>query len=752
MSKQRNKPLKDPYAGREARKYVRPIPSRECILEHLSGFKKPQGWLEICDSLGLDQAEDGQALTRRLAAMERDGQLLRNRRDRYCVVNQRDLVAGTVIGHPDGFGFLKRDSGGDDLFLSPREMRSLLHGDRVVVSLGMTDHRGRTEAQVVNVLERRTKTVVGRMYLEHGVSRVVSDNKRVHLHVLIPPDSRAGAKNGQIVLAEIVEQPSARSQPIGRVVEVIGDHLAPGMEIEVAIRSYDLPYVWPQAVLDEADEYSVEIPESGIEGRVDLRKTPLVTIDGADARDFDDAVYAQKTSKGWKLLVAIADVSHYVAPASALDQEAEERGNSVYFPERVIPMLPEVLSNGLCSLNPNVDRLCMVCEMLIDGDGQLSRSRFYKAVMHSHARLTYDEVYGILQGTDPEATARRSSLIPQLNALHDLYKTLRHAREERGAIDFDTLETRIVFGPHRKIESIEPVHRNDAHRLIEECMLMANTATALFLARKKMPFLRRIHAAPTVEKVTDVRAFLGELGLHLGGGDEPQPKDYMHLLAQVEDRPDAHLIQTVLLRSLSQAVYSTEEQGHFGLALEAYAHFTSPIRRYPDLLVHRAIKHALKKGTPETFHYSASDMALLGESCSHTERRADEATRDVISWLKCEYMEDKIGESFKGVIASVTSFGLFVELVGVFVEGLVHITALGDDYYVYDAGKHRLVGERTGQTFRLGDAIQVKVVRVDLDEKKIDFELVSSKRSSKKTKTSLKASNKNNPGKRRRRR
>ena len=451
---------------------------------------------------------------------------------------------------------------------------------------------------------------------------------------------------------------------------------------------------------------------------------PLATIDGEDARDFDDAVYCERTPKGWKLYVAIADVSYYVRPDTALDEEARKRGNSVYFPDRVIPMLPEVLSNGLCSLNPDQDRLCMVCELYIAGDGRILRSRFFSGVMRSHARLTYTEVASIVVDGDKILRRKRRALLPHLEELHSLYKVLRRAREDRAALDFDTQESKIEFGEGKKIERIVPSVRNDAHRLIEECMLAANMASARFLARHKVPHLVRIHEGPTQEKLADLRAFLGRLGLSLGGGDKPKPIDYYRLTDQIVGRPDEHLIQTVLLRSMAQAVYSPEKKGHFGLALEAYTHFTSPIRRYPDLLVHRAILHILEGKDEDEFVYTGSDMAVLGEHCSFTERRADEATRNVISWLKCEYMQDKLGKEFEGIISAVTPFGFFVELKDVFVEGLVHISTLDKDYFHYDPIGYRLQGERTGKTYRLGDPVQVIVARVDLDERKIDLELV----------------------------
>ena len=713
----------DPYAQREADKYENPIPSRELILQFIEHSGKPLGREEISEAFSLEAEDQLEALRRRLRAMERDGQLLFNRGKKYCLVNNEDLIAGRIIGHADGFGFIKPDDGSNDLFLSPREMNPLLHNDRALVRVVGVDKKGRREGAVVDILQRNTHQVVGRLYKDDGFTYVVPDNKNIAQTILIKKDGISNAKQGQIVVAEIVEQPTKLRQPIGIIIDVMGEHMAPGMEIDMAIRSYELPNHWPDELLEEIKPLQKEVPETAKQDRVDLRTTPLVTIDGEDARDFDDAVYCHKTPKGWKLLVAIADVSHYVQINSALDKEAQKRSTSVYFPEQVIPMLPEILSNGLCSLNPKVDRLCMVCELFIDEQGKVVRSRFFDAVMSSHARLTYNEVAAMLVDGDENLVKKYQILMPHLQDLYDLYKVMRISREQRGAMDFDSQETRIVFGSNRKIEKIVPVVRNDAHKLIEEFMITANMAAARFLNSKKMPKLLRIHDGPSSDKLLNLKTFLGEVGLILGGGAKPTPLDYMHLMDSIKGRQDAHLIQTVLLRSMSQAVYSPELKGHFGLALEAYAHFTSPIRRYPDLLIHRAIRHCLQGKSVESFFYGVPDMVMLGEQCSANERRADEATRNVVSRLKCEYMIDKVGEEFTGIISAVTSFGFFVELAEIYVEGLVHISNLAQDYFHFDPISHQLKGERTGIHYRLGDSVNVRVARVDLDEKKIDFNL-----------------------------
>ncbi len=711
----------DPNRERERQKYENPIPSREYILLQLAEFGAPMRHDELAPLLELDSDEDLEALRRRLIAMERDGQLVRNRNGALCLVNKKDLTVGRVIGHPDGFGFLKPDEVGEDLFLAPRQMRQLLHGDRAVVRLVGLDQRGRKEGAVVEVLERANHQVVGRLYLESGIGFVVPDNKRINQDIIIPENEFQGAAHGQIVVAEISEQPTKRTQPIGRIQEILGEHMAPGMETDVAIRAHQLPVEWPAEVKEELASLGSEVTEAEWQGRVDLRDKLLVTIDGADARDFDDAVFCEVRPKGWKLLVCIADVSNYVRPGSALDIEARHRGTSVYFPDRVIPMLPELLSNGLCSLNPLVDRLCMTCELLISSTGKITRSRFYPAVMRSHARLTYTQVASMLLDGDPALCAKHAELLPHLHELFALFKVLQNARAVRGAIDFDTTETRIIFNKASKVKRIVPMVRNDAHRLIEECMLAANVAAARYLLRKKLPALYRIHQGPEKEKLKELQNFLGELGLNLGGGSKPTAVDYADLMESARERPDAHLIQTVLLRSMSQAVYSSKNTGHFGLAFPAYTHFTSPIRRYPDLVVHRALNHLLLDGKLENFIYSLPELMSLGEHCSMTERRADEATRDAIAWLKCEYMLDKIGDSYHGIISGVTSFGLFVELDEIYVEGLAHISSLDNDYYHFDPIGHRLTGERSGQVFRLGDPIQVVVAAVNLDDRKIDF-------------------------------
>lgn len=714
--------IDDPFAAREAEKYQNPIPSREAILQLIKEIGKPLRRQQIAMHFGLKDSDALEALRRRLRAMERDGQLLFNRRQKYCQVNNQDLIVGRVLAHSDGFGFIKPDDGSDDLFLTPKEMRPLMHHDKALVRVSGVDRKGRRECAVVEILERNTHQVVGRIHKKQGLIYLVPENSRITQNVMIPKDELGKAKKGQIVVSEIIQYPTKHHQAVGRVTEVLGKHMAAGMEIEIAIRSHELPFEWNEEVEQEIQSIDQKIIAS--EDRQDIRSLPLVTIDGEDAKDFDDAVFCKKTAKGWKLIVAIADVSHYVKVNSAIDSEAKKRSTSVYFPEKVIPMLPEVLSNGLCSLKPEVDRFCMVCELYINQEGQFIRSRFYNALMRSHARLTYTEMEKIVVKGNKKLSQKYADLLPHLNALYELYQLMRKQREARGAMDFDTQETKIVFSDERKIEQIVPVIRNDAHKLIEEFMITANLAAARFLIRHKMPHLLRVHEGPSVEKLLNLRTFLNELGLTLGGGDKPSSMDYMIVLNSLGDRPDRHLIQTILLRSMNQAIYSPEQKGHFGLSLPHYAHFTSPIRRYPDLLVHRAIKHCLEAKGKDSFIYGIPDMLVLGELCSANERRADEATRDVNNWLKCEYIMDKIGDEYNGIITAVTGFGFFVELENIFIEGLVHITNLPQDYFHFDAVSHQLLGERSGLRYRIGDKVKVKVARVDLDEKKIDLDLI----------------------------
>jgi ribonuclease R len=731
MVRKKKKKLVDPYATREASKYESPIASRELILEILEKGDGPMSLSDLHEALQVDSEKVVDAMARRLGAMERDGPLIRNRQNHYLPISKVDLVRGRVMGHADGFGFLIPDEGGEDLFLSPFEMRTLMHGDRAVVRPAGKSKRGKLMGKLVEIIERGNKQIVGRYYKESGLGFVVPDNKRLNQDVMIPEQDAMKAVNGQFVVTSIVEQPNKSRQPIGKVIEVIGDHLAPGMEIDVAIRSYDLPYEWSDEVLQQVEQFSEKSIQDQLKHRKDMRELNFVTIDGLDAKDFDDAVYCEPHDNGWKLWVAIADVSHYVATDTALDEEARNRATSVYFPERVIPMLPESLSNGLCSLKPEVDRLCMVCEMFISDTGELKKHKFYDAVMCSSARLTYDEVQTILYDKEPaaevkETREKRKHLIGDLENLQKVYNALRKQRKKRGAIDFDTKETYFEFDEEKKIKAILPRQRTQAHMIIEECMINANVAAAEYITRCKLPTLFRVHEDPTTEKLRDMREFLETLGVGFSKADKPKPSDYMTVIKKIAHRKDKHIIEMMLLRSMAQAVYSPDSVGHFGLALPLYAHFTSPIRRYPDLVVHRTIRHLISKQNKDSFPLSQNDLVLLGEHCSMCERRADDATRDVDAWLKCEFMLDKLGQEFSGTITSVTGFGFFVLLDEYFVEGLVHVTALKSDFYHYDEQSHCLFGERSKRRYSLGDEVKIIVARVSLDERKMDFSLVLS--------------------------
>jgi ribonuclease R len=718
MKNKNNLRLQDPFLEREREQYESPLPSREFILQILTEQGAPMADEEMLAMLHIEPEEED-LFSRRLRAMERDGQIMRNRKRAICVADKLDLVKGKVQGHPDGFGFLIPEDGRADMFLSEKEMHQVLHGDVVMVRQSGVDRRGRPEAKIIEVLERGNNRVVGRLYEEHGIQFVVAENRRITQDILVAAGEAGIAKVGQVVILEIMQHPNKHAQPIGRIVEVLGNYADPGMEIEIALRKHDLPYEFPNDVEHQAKAISPTVAAGDWVGREDIRNLPLVTIDGETARDFDDAVYCEPERDGYRLVVAIADVSHYVQTGDALDREAILRGNSVYFPRRVIPMLPEELSNGLCSLNPKVDRLCMVCDMHVSSSGEIGKYRFYPSVMFSQARLTYTQVAEMLAEPDGDLAKNYTKILPHLQNLYTLFQTLLKARAKRGAIDFETIETQMIFTDQGKIERIIPVVRNDAHKLIEECMLAANVCAANFLHEHEHTVLYRIHQGPTPEKLDALREFMKEFGLQLTGEDDPQAADYSKLLKRIKGRPDAGLLQTVMLRSLRQAKYEPENIGHFGLGYDAYTHFTSPIRRYPDLLVHRAIKAVLqgKKYTP------AQKWAELGVHCSMTERRADDATRDVEAWLKCFYMRDHLGSVFTGTVSSVTSFGMFVSLDDLYVEGLVHISELGKDYFQFDAAKHQLLGERTGQKYRLGDRVQVRVVKVDMESTKIDFVL-----------------------------
>ena len=707
-----------PKSQRQKKSYKHPVPSRNKLIDYLETSGKPLKLSQIMTGFDLKGQRMQSLLADRLDSMVRAGQLIENRRREYCLTEKLELVTGRVSGHKDGFGFVIPDDGSDDVYLSAREMRAIFHGDRVAIKVVGVDRRGKPEGTVVEVLERGTREVAGQFIRERGIGLVIPDNAKIAHRVLIAKGESGGARPGQIVVAEILDYPTHIEQATGRIIQVIGSPEQKGIATDIAIQSHGIPTNWPGPVQDQVKKYGDNVPSAAIKGRVDLRDVDLVTIDGADARDFDDAVYCERSGKGWRLIVAIADVAHYVEIKSPLDQEATKRGTSVYFPDRVVPMLPEVLSNGLCSLNPKVDRLCMVCDMRVSEDGNVTRSTFVEAVMRSKARLTYSQVNAFLSG---EKKAIPRSVQEPVRNLHALYKAFAKARGRRGAIELDLPQIKFELNKDGEIDRIRNVPRNDAHKLIEECMIAANVQAAKFLKKNRIQGLYRVHAKPDPDRFDELRRFLVTLDLKVPHPDHIEPRQFNKLLRQVKDRPDSAAISMQMLRSLTHAEYTPDNIGHFGLALDSYAHFTSPIRRYPDLLVHRALRHIIRGGKPARYDYDRQAMVRLGAITSAHERRAEDATRDVEAWLKCQYMVDRQGETYDGVVTGVTNFGLFVQLNELMIDGLVHVTSLPNDYYHYDAGRQQLVGERTGRSFGLGESMRVLVHRVDMETRRIDF-------------------------------
>ncbi|MEN0044247.1 MAG: ribonuclease R [Pseudomonadota bacterium] len=702
-------------------RYAHRIPDRNAILDVLTERGRPMDYDALAEHFGIRTRKDRKKLNEVLTRALRAGQIHLNRSEEYCLAERLHLVTGNVSAHKDGFGFLVTDDDSDDLYLSPREMQRLMHGDRVAGKVHKRTRRG-AEGRVVDILERAHTEVAGKYIRERGIGLVIPDNPRLTQRVLIPQGEHGGAKAGEMVVAKILDYPEREAQATARIVQVLGAPDKRGMPTDLAIHAHGIPHQWPRAVAEQAKSFGRTVPTRAKQGRKDLRKLPLVTIDGIDARDFDDAVFAApRKDGGWRLVVAIADVAHYVTPDSPIDKEAIKRATSVYFPDRVVPMLPEVLSNGLCSLNPKVDRLCMVCDMSVSPQGEVTRSRFYDAVMRSHARLTYRTVGRYLEG---EAHADiEGDIAASIDALHDLYKAFARRRKKRGAIELDLPQLRIRVDDSGDVQRIVSAPRNDAHRLIEECMIAANVEAARFITRRKVQALFRVHAKPDEERFEEFRAYMVGLGFKVPHAAHPKPGVLRNLMASVQDRPDAYAINMALLRTFAHAEYTPENIGHFGLALDQYAHFTSPIRRYPDLLVHRAIRHMTSGGKARAYGYSADRMQQLGKLTSERERRAEDATRDVEALLKCQFMQKHLGGRFEGIISGVTHFGLFVQLGELQVDGLVHVSSLRNDYYEHEPERQRLVGSRTGQSYTLGDSVEVIVDRVDLETRQIDFVL-----------------------------
>lgn len=724
----------DPHYQREVEKYGdNPLPSREFVMQCL---EKEGRLLSFAEIVALFQMNDAQAelFSHRLKAMIRAGQLMRNRQGQIGLSRKMDLLAGRVIAHPEGYGFLHFEGDEPDGFIAPKYMAELMHDDKILARVSDIDRQGRKDYAPVEILERGQRRIVGKLSQLQGLWFVQPENRRLNRQFFIPEDKRNGAKHGEIVVAEIVEYPTRHNQAVAKVLHILGEERAAGMEVEIALENHNIPHEFPEAVQQETAAVPEALRAQDYANRLDLRHLPFVTIDGISARDFDDAVFAEKRGSNYALYVAIADVSHYVPVGSALDEEAHLRGTSVYFPDRVIPMLPEKLSNGLCSLNPHVDRLCMVCEMTIAPDGSIKRSKFHEAVMHSHARLTYETAEKIIFERDVLMRESFAQLLKPLDNLKVVYDILQAARTARHTINFEFPEAEFEYDSEGKIESISARARLNAHKLIEECMIAANISAAKFLNKQKIPALYRVHDSPSIDRLSKLKQYLSRIGLkaNVKIGDSINPEQLAQVLQQAEARPDYALIEKMLLRTMEQAVYAPKNRGHFGLALENYAHFTSPIRRYPDLLVHRAIRHLLQGKAVEDYIYSAEQMTAFAVHTSMTERRADDATREAMDFLKCEFMSHRIGETFSGTISNITNFGFFVTLDAYFIDGLVHISSLSSDYYHYDAETLSLTGERSGKVFRMLDKVQVQVAKVDIDDRKIDFVLFGDRLSAKK--------------------
>lgn len=717
----KRKLIKDPHYEREAQKYSHPVPSREFLLEFLSNYGQPISWPNLLDELGIKDRIEKQGLKKRLKAMLREGQLMMDRRYRYCVVDKLPLIKGTVIAHPEGYGFLSPEDGTDDLYLSPREMKRVLHGDKVLGRCIGFDKRGRKEGAIREVIQTTDKPIIGRFIKMDTVGVVEPSDPRFTRSILITkPDTHLAS--GQIVLVKRLNHPDQSAELMGEIIEIIGDDKGPGVEVEMALRTYDIPFEWPKTLHKELHKLtSVDLNELD-ESFVKLTHLPFVTIDGEDAKDFDDAVYCEKDKRdGWLLWVAIAHVSHYVRPGTEIDKEAEKRGTSVYFPNRVIPMLPERLSNDLCSLNPNVLRLVVVCEMHVNQQGEVKRYRFYEGCIQSSARLTYNQVAHALEQPSEEIASQ--PFWESIINLHELYQVLASQRAERGALAFDFPELKVIFSDQQKVEKIIPHRRLISHQMIEEAMLLANICAAKFAMKHQLPILYRNHAPPDQQAFHELCMMLRIPGFKRVK-KEIEPTWVAKLLEEVHKRPDGEFLELMILQSLARALYEPECRGHFGLAYPTYTHFTSPIRRYPDLLVHRAIcqyLHQEKQDKQKALVY----LKKMGEHCSMTERRADDAVRDVTSWLKCEYMLAHVGQVYEGIVRSITDFGLFVQLKDLYVEGLVHVTALKNDYYRYEPHRFRMKGERTGTTYGIGERLMVRVSKVNLAERKIDFELAN---------------------------
>ncbi len=675
---------------------------------------------DISKSLGLEKKKLSSALGMRLKAMVRDGQLIQNKKLKYEIDRYSELVSGSVLAHRDGYAFVRPESGGADIYLGQKEARCVFHGDTVLVKLIGKDKKSRPSGKLVEVLERGATEFIGEYFEEKSVAYVKAKDRRISQKIVLK-QKLADVVNGALVNVVIVTQPTRVSGPIGEVNEVLGDALSPSGEVDLVIRKHQLPYKWSKPVVTEVTKIARHIEETEFATRRDLRDLAFVTIDGADAQDFDDAVFVQSAAGNKKLYVAIADVSHYVLPDSFIDNEARDRGTSVYFPDRVVPMLPEELSNGICSLVPNEDRLVLVCEMVVTPAGKIISSEFYSGIICSHARLIYEDVQDWLDGDEHALGTTSLAAKNNLLGLYQVFDSFKKAKDRRGALEIGTVEPKFTLNSRGEIENIEASVRVDAHKIIEECMIAANTVAANFLLEKNSNSLFRVHELPGEEKVQALTAFLKLMGINLGVTEKLESRHYASVLKVAKDRKERRVIETMVLRSLKLAAYSEKNSGHFGLGLDSYTHFTSPIRRYPDLMVHRAIKSG---GATQ----DKKDVEELALQCSNFERRAELASRDVIAYLKCQYMRDKIGEEFSGLVTATTDFGLFVELADIFIEGLVHVTSLPSDYYIYSEGAHSLRGRKSGAIFSLGQLLKVVVSGVSVDERKIDLVISSGRK------------------------
>ena len=734
---------KDPNFQREASIYVKPVASRELLLQLISEHSKPVSLEQLTQELGLTDPDQIEGLRRRIVAMVRDGQIKADSNNVFQLMARSSLKSGRISATKDGTGYCIFDDVSEPLLIRAQQMRQVFDGDQVLVNERIQAGY-EPDGVIVEVTERNTLSIVGNFYRTPSTSYVVPLNKRnQHISIHISGDTSDIAE-GALVEVKIDQQPAITAMSQGQIHKVF-DRTQAGQEIEIALLNHRLRHEWTEKLLQEAEKVPSAITDQQIKTRFDLREQAFVTIDGEDSKDFDDAVFCKKEKSGFRLWVAIADVSEYVQPGQALDLEAQLRGNSVYFPREVLPMLPERLSNGICSLNPNQDRLALVCEMRVTAKGNVTDFFFFEAVFRSHARLTYGQVASVLENKEKSQLTKEVSA--NLVALEKVYQAFLHSRNKRGALTIELPELRFIFENDR-VKSLTHTTRNIAHKIIEEAMLAANVCAAKLLAEQKIPTLYRKHDDPDTARVTEFQQFLKLLGLRLAGNGEPRPKHFLNLIEQLDKIVNADIILMQILRTMSKAEYTPDQLPHFGLAYESYTHFTSPIRRYPDLLVHRAIRsliHSRKKTTgvkrvkgsgiwknKESYPYDKQQLATIGRHCTDTEKRAEDASRDVQQYLRCTYLQKFVGDSFQGIVKTVTKFGLFVEMEKTYSEGLLHISQLRGDYYIFDKNSMSLRGEHSGVTYSTGTKVGVRLVKVDIEQGMIDLELDKDEKSARK--------------------